>query len=350
MWLKRTYSLAEMYLEWQGEAPVRLPLPDRRNGEVVLWNRTLTGQAPQLCIDALLSADLAPDLAKMFDDLEAGVLPRDEPSSVALPYTLSPGATIDADRAIPGGHTVPLKIMPAQFQQFILYRSSELSEVIEGFVTTLRWMQRSAGKLRPYAVVGFAWSRDQTTWRPVPHSHLVRVSMPKGLDNRTRAMSAFRKLWASGEREPLGHELVREAFDIAGTNPRSALLIALSALESGLKEYIQFRVPNSNLILQKLASPPVLTMAQEIIPLIHARLAIKSTELPLTKERKEFLQKWVSQRNLVAHGLKSDIDGDKLIAFLGFVRQFLYTLDTQRGNRWAEPFSLSGTRSDAEHS
>ena len=148
-------------------------------------------------------------------------------------------------------------------------------------------------------------------------------------------------MWLS-QAEPLGHELIREALDFASSNPRSALLIGVSALETGLKEYIQFRVKYSDLILEKMPSPPAVTMVQEVIPNLHTALEISSKRFPLAKLEADLLKKWILRRNQIAHGTEKQLDRQKLIKFLEFVRELLYELDAHRGFQWADSLLKEG--------
>lgn len=61
----------------------------------------------------------------------------------------------------------------------------------------------------------------------------------------------------SGFREPLGHELLNEARASRGDNDRSALVIAVTALEVRVKEFIIRRVPAAEWLVTKAPSPPI---------------------------------------------------------------------------------------------
>lgn len=139
----------------------------------------------------------------------------------------------------------------------------------------------------------------------MPHNFGVMLEQPRGMNMSATAVEEVRDVWLSGQREPLAQELIREAFDIATGNPRSGLLIGLSALETDLKEYIAFRVKNSDIILEKLPAPPVITILQEILPALHKALSIQSKEFPLAKIDADDVKKWVLRRNRLAHGVEA---------------------------------------------
>lgn len=177
----------------------------------------------------------------------------------------------------------------------------------------------------------------------MPHSIRVRVTSPKAINPSREAIQIVEEIYDRKETEPLAHELLREARDVATANPRSALLICVSALETGLKTYIQAIVPHSGIILEKMQSPPAVTLMQEVIPSLHAELKKPVCGFPLDDANKKFLQKWITQRNQVAHGLKQSVDIDGLFTFIDFVQGVLYELDALRGHKWAETFAVLET-------
>lgn len=170
----------------------------------------------------------------------------------------------------------------------------------------------------------------------MPQDLTVRLDEPVGVDPRPEALEIVSTVWASGYDEPLGHGLIREALDIAAQHPRSALLIGVSALETGLKEYIRFRIPNSEILFEYLPSPPALSLTNDVIPALHKALGVDAQGFTVEATDIKFLKKWVSQRNQVAHGTKRTVKVDELIGFLKFVRILLYKLDVCRGHEWAQ--------------
>jgi hypothetical protein len=274
----------------------------------------------------------------MFESLQHRVLPQDDPPVIELPHTLGSGSMIDARGNIPANHNIPVSLMPKRFQDFQLALHLELSGLLTGFVQTIHWAQQAVLKQQPYLSLGFQRSNDNTAWTSMPSSTRVRMSFELNLDTGPRALAFVKTLFGSGEREPLGHELIREAREIAGSNQRSALLIGVTAVETGLKAYIQFRMPNAEFLLDKMPSPSAYVMAQEVIPNLHKVLKIKQRAFPLPDAERILLQKWVHQRNLVAHGGKRNLDQDGLITFLNFARSLLYKLDVCRGHDWASRF------------
>jgi hypothetical protein len=340
MWFKLTYSLQDMYLRHSTDAPMQFE-DSATKGELILWIRAFDDKSirPQLCCDALLERSVTPHLGGMFDLLAKRILPQDVPPLIELPHQLSFKAVIDTDGRIPDNWAVPLEIMPRRFQEFGSRIHHELADLARRFIKTIRWMQRTSGKQSPFAHVSFQWSTDKVSWQAMPYAFHARILFGQGIDTSQSAVNELKQLWLSGQDEPLAHELIREAMDVFHTNPRSALLIGVTAIETGLKRYIQLRVPKSEIILEKMPSPPTLTMLQEVIPALHKSIGEYHPDIPLQKKEADFFKKWITQRNQVAHGTKTRVDTDELSKFLEFVRAVLYRLDVCAGHAWAASFT-----------
>ena len=225
----------------------------------------------------------------MFRRLEAGILPQDSPPVVELPHRISFDAEIDADGRIPEKCGIGFAILPRKFQALSRDVQRQLSDYASNFIKTLRWIQSAFGGQSPFAFVQFQWSWDKACWQNMPDSLHVRVTSHKGIDTSSQAIEQIRAMWASEETEPLAHELVREARDI---------------------------------------------------PDLHSALTVTNTSFPLKKEDKDYLTKWITQRNQVAHGLKKDVNIYDLLVFIEFVQAVLYKLDVCRGHEWAESFAV----------
>jgi hypothetical protein len=90
----------------------------------------------------------------MFKSLSEGVLPKDEPPAISLPYQLSHNVVIDEAGRIPEKWSVPLKIMPRRFQGISGEMLQRLSDIARSFVKTIRWVQAASGTQSPFGFVG----------------------------------------------------------------------------------------------------------------------------------------------------------------------------------------------------
>jgi hypothetical protein len=312
--------------------------------EFAFWMRTFDpskGIQPQLCCDSILQLEVPSRISELLDCSAKRVLRKELFPHVEFPYREAGEQIVDAEGRVREKWALPLRIMPQNFQDFYHLTVKRLLESTSGFVKTLRWVQGASGPQSPLAGVAYYWSVDKTTWFDMPSGLTAAMKQNRGIDLSGKAIAQARDVWLS-QTEPLGHELIREALDIVRPNPRSALLIGISALETGLKEYIQFRVKYADLILEKMPSPPAVTMVQEVIPNLHTAMEISSKRFPLAKKEVDLLKKWIGLRNQVAHGIEKQLDIPKLIKFLEFVRELLYELDAHRGFDWADSLLKEG--------
>jgi hypothetical protein len=160
------------------------------------------------------------------------------------------------------------------------------------------------------------------------------VEFPTGIAAGPGMDEEINKLLQDDEYEPLAHELAREALALCSTSPRSALITAVVALETGVKHYIKDAAPNTSWLIENLPSPPVERLMTEYIQEINA--ASRRPHLPLASEELDLLKKRISQRNHVAHGASSSVDTRNLKEFIKFVINVLYRLDFCRGLTWAQ--------------
>lgn len=338
MWFKLTYSLRDTSLLRKDNSSVSFPLPSGKKGKILLWNKTFENSSynTQLCCSALIQIKLKPNLESMFTSLLEGILPQDEPPVVELPYKLGFNVAIDEMGKIPEKYAIPLDIMPRAFQSRSKEIRNELSNLIKNFFTTFRWVLKISGPHNPYSFVDFQFSQNKEAWESIPASWTVSIVQKKPIVIGKEKQGPIKKLWIEGSREPLGHELIREAQNIFSSNPRSALLIGCSALETGLKKYIAFGIPKSEILLEEIPSPPVEKMIKQILPEIHKALNLDSLDPFIEKDKEKYLRKWIFSRNQVAHGRKTTIDIDKLDEFLKFIQMLLYKLDSFQGHDWAK--------------
>jgi hypothetical protein len=340
VWFKITYSLADMRIGRPSPVPETVvDLGEDR--EVKFWIRTFASGniRPQLCCDAVMSHAPSDKTLRIFQSLANRVLSEELRSQFSLPHFEGEIEIVDANGNILGSHLPRIKLFPQHFQQQYRSWQQSLTDLVASFVKTLRWVQAPAGSQAPFAQVSFEWSFNKRDWSPMPGNLGIMVTLPRGLDMSTTAIDQVREVWLSGQREPLGHELIREAFDSVTRNPRSALLIAISALEVGVKEYIAFLVQHSDIILEDIQSPPVVTLLQKVIPHLHKALSVNAPEFPLAKDDEDLIKKWVARRNKIAHAGAVAIEPLKLMQFLAFLRSLLYTFDFYRNLPWAQAYT-----------
>jgi hypothetical protein len=144
--------------------------------------------------------------------------------------------------------------------------------------------------------------------------------------------SEFANIVASETWEPIGHQLLREAWNLHNTNPRSSLVIGITAAEVGLKQLIAKLVPAARSLVEDLPSPPLAKMMKHTLPDLPVRADVpRDRRCP--RDLRRLLDQAVQERNLVVH--QGAQPTRSLRETLGAVREFLYLLDLYAGHPWA---------------
>lgn len=144
--------------------------------------------------------------------------------------------------------------------------------------------------------------------------------------------SEFANIVASEAWEPLGHQLLREAWNLHNRNPRSSLVIGITAAEVGLKQLIAELVPAVRSLVADLPSPPLAKMMKHTLPDLPIRADVpRDRRCP--RDLRSRLDQAVQERNLVVH--QGAQPTRSLRETLGAVREFLYLLDFYAGHPWA---------------
>ena len=119
-----------------------------------------------------------------------------------------------------------------------------------------------------------------------------------------------------------------------GQSPRGSLVLGVSALEIGVKEFIAGRVPDAEWLVQESPTPPLMRMLQEYLPKLT-----KADTKPFAQLDEQTLPrvaKAVRRRNDVAHSSKDPLTGADLKATLRALRKVIYVLDAQDGHQFTE--------------
>src|ERR1700735_1378761 len=192
----------------------------------------------------------------------------------------------------------------------------------------LRWRTKSPG--RPYpvrATEGFAWSLDGAEWKPVADYMSMRIRQLENPPILTDDAVEFLKTEIlGGLDEPLGHELLREAWTNQDTNLRRAIVLAVAAAEVGFKQFAVKLFPDTAWILENLQSPPLSKML-ELFPWDKLKLQINDKPVSVPESIKVQLKKAITLRNEIVHGRVSGLTNDTAEAVLFSVRDLLYFLD-----------------------
>jgi hypothetical protein len=236
-----------------------------------------------------------------------------------------------------------MSYMPGAFQYFAPKLADELSGAARRAVGLLRWRSAELGAPQPFSSVGFAWDLGDGEWRSMPgRSSFVTILPSALLEIGADAHEDLQRLFAEGEDEPFAYELLREAWGLRNTHPRSSLLIALAGLEVGVKHYLAERDPGSEWL--EAQSPSVVKLLNEQLPTLEppvgaSPLASKTEPLPqfLSKE----LTNRIGERNKIVHDPKAHTSAkpiatpERARSAVLAARDALLRLDVANGHVWA---------------
>jgi hypothetical protein len=252
--------------------------------------------------DASMEVDPNPETVRdVFASLAAGRIPEGAVPRDKWGIDLN---FVDDDGRIQPKYTVPLVILPDGFQTFVRQITAELHEAARRAVAVTRWRCADEGLHQPFASRGLEWSFDGSECRSAPTELFVHVSQRRELRIDSSRREEIQVLLDQGADEPLGHALLREAWEQRLENRRSALLIGMTALEVGVKQYFAERVPDATWLLFELQVPPVTRMLSEYLREI--------SDTQLGQDELRVLKDALTLRNRVAHRGEASFGTDKL--------------------------------------
>jgi hypothetical protein len=215
----------------------------------------------------------------------------------------------------------------------------DLRRVSRSTVTAFNWTHGLDSPLDPYGPSQAWYSEDGNTWS---RYSLVR-SFHRLVEERTHGIFAknvqidevVRKVEA-GAQEPLGRQLFREAWGQVGMNPRSALVIGVTAAEVGLKRLIATLIPGTDWLMDEIPTPPVGKILRKFLPTLRvkAKRLDGGTIMP-PRELIGRIEKAVEYRNDVVHAGKPPPARQELAVMLRAISDFLWMCDIYLGEHWA---------------
>lgn len=202
----------------------------------------------------------------------------------------------------------------------------------------IRWRANSDGRPHPIRSGvgdGFRWSLDGVEWKPVADCLSMKINL-QVLPQWTSDSEQFVGAEVSGELdEPLGHELLREAWTNRIANPRSCIVLAVAAAEVGFKQFASKVFPDVAWLLESIQSPPLVKMLGELFPWSKLNLQVNGADLTPPEFVITTLRKAVNLRNDIVHGRLEGLNHKTVISVLNAVRDLLYLLDAALGQNWA---------------
>lgn len=283
-------------------------------------------------IEALISKEPKNKIEEVFRKLQEGFYSNEENIKELVESLKNRLHGDDANRF---RYTLPYDILPDYFRSYCDEITSTLLSFSSKTYKTIRWMQNIEGSNKPFKNTKLEWSFDAQKWTNFPDQISGELSIKVGLYSSPKFIELVKGFVQSGESEPLGHELLREAGSIKSNYPKSALLIAVSAAETAIKKCITFFKPETCWLIENTASPDIIKLYRDYI---HAEILkdtkYKSLNLPNETILKP-LRNIIYMRNIIAHGGVCNINGDKVSDYLHTIKNLLWLIDLFLGYEWA---------------
>jgi hypothetical protein len=202
-------------------------------------------------------------------------------------------------------------------------------------ISVSRWRLGSTDQELPIRFFkGFEWSVDGETWKHVPGCLRVEIMAYPPVDIEIAAqLASVKSLVIAGTGEPLGHELLQEAWQQLSSHSRSALVTTVAAAEVGFKSFVGTLVPHAEWLVQNAPTPPLTTMLSEYLPSLPAKLTLGVAPF-VPKSIVDTLKKAVLLRNKITH-VGQEVEREIVKEALFTVRDLLYLLDFYAGQAWA---------------
>jgi hypothetical protein len=332
MFFRLQQFVADLTLDSTGVEPLTFDLRRVHEIKVVL---TMEGEGAGARLRCTAETEFEPSeqIRRAFQSLAderlpAGHLPREK-------WTRDHDY-IDPEGHIHDNHILPMYLMPDGFQSFASALSAELREAANTVIGLLRWRSRTFGPRHPFSTRGVEWALVSGEWRHLPSTVHLAFSDVSDLQVTDAAAADLQSLLRQDQREPLAHELLREAWSERLDNPRSSLLIGIAALEIGIKNYISLCIPDAEWLAQEAPTPPVTRLMGEYLPTLNPPGGGPRLD-PFGSELMRLLKNAVFERNRLTHA-GIEVETKRVEAILLAVRDVLWNLDAAVGHAWAAAY------------
>jgi hypothetical protein len=335
MYFKLEVILNSLSINLSEQQPLTLAIEDEQHTSIVI--RVLTPEEKQqykkeyfLCT-AMTQEQPEGDTYAAFQCLADNLMP----DGFRLPKDQFQKYINEMGR-ITKGHNVSLELFPKPFQEFSSRVHHKLSESIRRAVKILRW--RMALRVSHQPIVsshGVSWSFDDKTWQRMPADFDADIELLLFPRVSGKIQSEIETFIKTEQSEPLAHELFLEAWELRNNNPRSALIIGMSAAEVGFKQCVGKLVPDAEWLANNAPTPPLDRMLSNYLPILPAKLKIEGKVLKPSKKIRVAIRKGIEARNTSVHVGAEPPKRHELKELLLSIRDLLYLLDFYCGFEWA---------------
>jgi hypothetical protein len=317
---------------WTSAGVMTVPWGGPFNIAVTLRSKGLDSEEEQLeglkC-QALAQLQASPEALQIFQELQAGVQ----------------GKEADED------WYWELRELPKAFQSFIRDVQEQLSRPAHRIIRLLRWRFDLTGSREVSSWQSFQWSLDGNSWWPMPHSLIAGLDLfsesinPSPDLGEISTEAALSDLLAAGLDEPVGHSLIREAWEQRYRSPSTSLILGITAAEIGVKQCIATLSPDTAWLVQEVQAPPVERMLEEYLPKLPLKNKVEEGVSALSKTLKREITQGRRIRNELIHNPAASPPAvDKVKKVLLAVKDILSLCDYYCGVEWASSRMRQETR------
>ncbi len=227
---------------------------------------------------------------------------------------------------------------PAALQSFCLTETTKLRRRAQEAFGLIRWRYSAdvkRGALLPLGEV--TWSGDCQSWQRLRLRWTVEAHLAPQLTLMPSVAQALEGLALADTREPIGREIWHVA---ANADPRTAVVLAVTAVEVELKRLVSAVVPEAEWLITNLPAPPIVRIIEEYLPLISRTPGRPAPP----KKLLQVLRKGVKLRNDSVHvgpGAASSwlspggVSAETVKEVMAAASDLLWLFDWYRGHDWA---------------
>jgi hypothetical protein len=242
------------------------------------------------------------------------------------------------DMVVHNGSCWGLDYYPNPFITFTEKIYGNLSTIAKTSISYLRWRYAQEGPPAPISTRGLSFSVNESMndWHSIPGSYSVNNVTPSRsiLKASDIFLTELKNSIIQGIKEPVYHELLREAKELKFNSSRSCTLISISAAEIAVKKVINNLVPKSQWFIDNIQSPPTVKLIKEYFQKIIPTDKYKKIKNKCEQLAGE-LETAILIRNQIAHHGINAPEDEKLERIIKTVEQLLWVCDYCSGNDWA---------------
>jgi hypothetical protein len=227
---------------------------------------------------------------------------------------------------------------------------SHLRAVSRSTIIMFNWTHGLDGPPDPYGLPYAFYSEDGNIWFQYSQVRRVRLLIGEATHSifaRNAQIDAVVRKVEAGAEEPLARQVFREAWSQIGVNPRSALVIGVSAAEVGLRGLIGTLIPDAKWLVQEIQTPPVGKVLRKFLPTLPVKARwVDGRPITLPLKIVKLVEKAFELRNKVVHSGALPPSREELATMLRAISDFLWICDVYLGEHWAMKHVSLDTKKD----